>query len=107
MVIYITEIKDDTFKEFVSGDKLSLIDFHAIWCSPCKQISPIIDQLSIDYLGKVSVGKLNVDDCPKVSNSLDIRSIPTIILFKNGEIVDRIVGMSSKQKISEMIDKYL
>jgi len=104
---HITEIKDDSFKEFTLSDKISLIDFHAIWCNPCKALSPIIDQLSIDYLGKVSVGKLNVDECPKTSKELEIRSIPTIILYKNGEVLERLVGSVNKKKISEMIDKHL
>lgn len=106
-MIHTTEIKDESFKEFISSGELVLIDFLALWCNPCKALSPTIDQLAIDYLGKVSIGKLDVDECPETSKELEIRSIPTIILYKNGEAVERLVGSVNKKKISEIIDKHL
>ncbi len=107
MAINITEIKDESFKEFISNRGLVLVDFLASWCNPCKALSPTIDQLSIDYLGKVSIGKLDVDECPKASKELEIRSIPTIVLYKDGKVIERLVGSVNKQKISDMIDKHI
>lgn len=104
--IYITELNQNNYTEFINKE-LVLIDIYAIWCSPCKQISPIIDQLSIDYVGKVSVGKLDADKSSSIISDLGIKSIPTILLYKNGEIVERVVGLATKQKLSEIIDTHL
>ena len=106
MVAYITELSDTSFKNFVK-EGLTLIDIWAPWCGPCKQISPIVDEISIDFLGKVTVGKLNADSNSDITTELGIRSIPTIILYKDGEIVERSVGMTSKQKLSDLINKHL
>lgn len=104
--VYLTELTDTNYAEFVN-QPLSLVDIWAPWCKPCTQISPIIDQLSIDFVGKISVGKLNADNCPNIINELGIRGIPTILIYKNGEIVDRITGMTTKSKLSEMISKFV
>lgn len=105
-VIYITELNDKNYKEFIKGP-LVLVDIKAIWCNPCKQISPIIDDLSVEFVGKVSVGKLDADSNPDIITELQIRSIPTILLYKNGKIIERSVGMTTKKKLSDLINKHL
>lgn len=106
MIAYITELTDSNFSDFTKSG-LVLVDIHAIWCSPCKQLSPIIDEVSIDLLGKVSVGKLDADACPDIITELGVRSIPTLLLYKDGEIVERKTGLISKQKLIDLIDQYL
>lgn len=105
-MIYITELKDDNYTSFTEKG-LALVDVWAPWCGPCKQISPIIDQLSTDYVGKVSVGKLNADDNREVVSGLGVRNIPTILLYKDGEVVEKFVGMVSKDTISSAIENNL
>lgn len=106
IVAYLTELNDKNYKEFVN-DGLVLVDVWATWCMPCRQISPIVDQLSIDFLNKVKVGKLNTDESPSTVTELGIRSIPTILVYKDGEIVDKSIGMTTKQKLTELINKHL
>lgn len=106
IVAYLTELKDSNYKEFTQ-DGLVLVDIWAPWCNPCKQISPIVDQISLDFLNKVKVGKLNADESPDTVTELGIRSIPTILLYKNGEIVDKSIGMTTKQKLIELINNHL
>ena len=106
MVIYTTNLTDKSFKDFTKSG-LVLVDVFAVWCGPCKQISPIVDEISSDYFGKLSVGKLDADGNPETMGELGIRSIPTLLLYKDGEVVEKLTGMSSRQKISELIDKHL
>lgn len=105
-MIYTTELKDNNYKNFTTQG-LVLVDVYAVWCGPCKQISPIVDSLSTEYAGKLSVGKLNVDENFEIVTQLGIRGIPAIFLYKDGEIVERMVGFTSKKKLSEIIEKYL
>lgn len=107
MVIYTTELLDINYNEFIKNNPLVLVDIHAIWCGPCRQISPIVDELSVEFVGSLSVGKLDADKNPKIIEELGIRSIPTLIFYKNGEIVERLVGSTTKSKLSEIIKKYL
>ncbi len=102
MIVYTTELNSDNYENFINKD-LSLIDIYANWCGPCKQISPIVDQISVDFQGKVSVGKIDADTNKDIVLGLKVRNIPTIILFKNGEEVGRLVGSVSKSKITELI----
>lgn len=106
IVAYLTELKDSNYKEFTQ-DGIVLVDIWAPWCGPCRQISPIVDQISIDFINKVKVGKLNADDSPDTITELGIRSIPTILLYKNGEIVDKSIGMTTKQKLVDLINNHL
>jgi len=102
------EITDANFEELVkSSDKPVLIDFWAVWCGPCKMIAPVIDELSTEYEGKAIIGKLDVDNNPKVASSLGIRSIPTLLFFKNGEMVDRQVGVVPKNVLSDKLNQLL
>jgi thioredoxin 1 len=103
---YITELNNQNFKNFVKNG-IVLVDIKAEWCGPCKVIGPIIDQLSIDFQGQLSVGKLDADSNRDILAELGIRNIPTILLYKNGEVVDRSVGSATKEKLTEMINQQI
>jgi thioredoxin 1 len=105
-MIYVTELNENNYDEFTKLP-LVLVDIYAIWCGPCKQISPIVDSLSVDYVGKVSVGKLDADKNSSIISNLGVKSIPTILIFKDGELVERVIGMTSKNKLSDIIEKYI
>lgn len=89
--------------EILDNEGLSIIDFWAEWCGPCRLIGPIVEQIGEEYEGRVKVGKLDVDANPEVSMKYGIRSIPTILFLKNGEIVDKHVGTTTKAKLEEKI----
>ena len=102
------EITDAQFDEVVLKSEIPvLVDFWAIWCGPCKAVGPIVDELAIEYAGKVKVGKVDVDSNQKVAGSYGIQSIPTLLLFKDGEIVERITGAYPKVALKQHIDKHL
>jgi thioredoxin 1 len=102
------EFTDQNFQEeALEADDLIVVDFWAEWCGPCKMISPIIEELSEEYTGKAKIGKVNVDQNSDISMKYGIRSIPTILLLKDGEIVDKQVGVTSKEKLKSKIDAHL
>lgn len=101
------EITDANFNEILKTDKPVLIDFWAEWCGPCKMIGPIVKELAIDYEGKAVIGKVNVDENPGVSAQFGIRSIPTLLVFKGGEIVDKQIGAVPKAVLAGKIDAQL
>lgn len=102
------QITDTNFQESViERDGLTVIDFWAEWCGPCRMISPIVEELSNEYDGKVLVGKVDVDSNPEVSMKYGIRSIPTILFLKNGEVVDKQVGATSKQVLANKIESHI
>jgi thioredoxin 1 len=101
------EFTDNNFQETALESGVSVVDFWAEWCGPCRMIGPIIEELSTDYDGKVTVGKLNVDHHPEVSMKYGIRSIPTIMIFKDGEPVEKIVGVTTKQNLTSKIEALL
>jgi thioredoxin 1 len=107
MIAYITELNENNYKSFTESG-LTLVDVWAPWCGPCRMISPLVDEISSDYHDKgLSVGKLDADTNKETITELGVRNIPTILLYKNGEIVDKSTGAITKQKLVEMIDKHL
>ena len=103
------ELTDDTFdKEVLQENGVPvLVDFWAPWCGPCRIISPIVEDLAAQHAGKLKVAKMNVDDNPKTPSTYGIRGIPTLILFKEGQVADQIVGAVPKAQIEEVIQKVL
>ena len=102
------EFTDTNFQESViDSEKLSVVDFWAEWCGPCRLVTPIIEDLSKEYDGKATIGKLNVDHNQEVSMKYGVRSIPTILFIKNGEIVDKHVGTTTKAALAEKIEAHI
>ena len=98
------EFNDSNFQtEVISSDKLTVVDFWAEWCGPCKMIGPLVEELAGDYAGKAVIGKLNVDENPGVTARYGIRSIPTLLVFKSGQIVDKQVGAVPKSVLSQKL----
>jgi len=99
------EFTSDNFKEEVINSKLPvLVDFWAEWCGPCKMLTPTIDEIAKDYESKVNIGKLNVDHHPTIASEYGIRSIPSILFFKNGKVASQIVGAVEKQAIEKELE---
>ena len=102
------EVTDDSFTNEVLNSELPvLVDFWAEWCGPCKMVSPIVEELSNEYNGKVKVAKLDVDSNPQTATNYGIRGIPTLLMFKDGSAVDQIVGAVPKTHIAERLDKII
>ena len=102
------EITDSTFNEIVlKSDKPVMVDFWAEWCGPCRMVGPIMEELSNDFQGKAVVGKLDVDSNQEFAAKFGVRNIPTVLVFKNGELVGRQVGVAPKSKYTEAINSAL
>ena len=100
-----TDANFDT--EVMKSDKVTLVDFWAEWCGPCRMIGPSVDQLATEYAGKANIGKLNVDENPNVSIQFGIRNIPAILFIKNGEVVDKQIGAAPKSVIEAKLKAHL
>jgi thioredoxin 1 len=99
-------LTDSNFDQEIK-DGVVLVDFWAEWCGPCRRIAPIVEELAGQYDGRATVGKLNVDENPNVPGRFMIRGIPTLLLFKNGQLADTLVGLAPKEDIARMIDRHL
>jgi len=103
----LTLTKDNFKSAILESDQPALVDFWAPWCSPCRMIAPVVDELAAEYDGKAKVGKVNVDDNREIAIEYGVMSIPTLIVFKGGQAVDRIVGFKPKNELKAILDKYL
>jgi thioredoxin 1 len=102
------EITDKNFDEIVmTADKPVLVDMWAVWCGPCRMVAPIMEDISKEYAGRVIVGKLDVDNNPGITSRFGIRNIPTILFFKNGQVVDKQVGAVPKVVLIRKLEQYL
>ena len=101
------EVTDANFVDEIEGaDGLSMVDFWAEWCAPCRMVGPIVEELAQEYSGKVKVGKVDVDENQRVAQRFNVRSIPSILFFKNGEHVDTVVGAVPKAALVEKIEEH-
>ena len=102
------EFNDSNFEELVmKSDKPVLVDFWAEWCGPCRMVGPIVEELAGEYDGKAVIGKVNVDENQEVAAKFGIRNIPTLLVFKNGEIVDKQVGVASKNALAQKLENVM
>lgn len=94
-------------REVLQSNEPVLVDFYASWCGPCKMMSPVIDRLAEEYAGKVKIGKLDVEEQAQIASKFGVRSIPTLLLIKNGKVVDRIVGAVPKDYLEDKLEEVL
>ena len=97
------QITDESFKELINGDKPVVIDFWAEWCGPCRMLGPVVEELAEQYEEKAIIGKMNVDENDDIPAEYGIRSIPTVLFFKNGELADKYIGIASKSLLEEKL----
>lgn len=101
----IVTLTDTNFKdEVLDADEPVLVDFWATWCAPCRQIAPIVEELAEEFEGRAKVGKLDVDNNPRVAQQFGVRSIPTLLFFKNGEVEDQLIGAMSKNELAKRLE---
>lgn len=101
------KVTDTTFKETIQNHSIVVVDCWAPWCAPCRMVTPIMDALALDYAGKILFGKLNVDENRAVAIEYQIMSIPTLLVFKNGKLVDRIIGAQPRQMLEPKLSRHL
>lgn len=93
--------------QVMKATELVMVDFWAVWCGPCQMVAPIVDELATEYAGKVRVMKLNTDENPEIAGRYQVMSIPTILFFKNGQVVEKLIGARPKRAFKEVIDSFL
>jgi thioredoxin 1 len=104
----VTEFNDSNFQnEVLESDQPVLVDFWAPWCGPCRMLAPTVEEVAGEYSGKVKVGKLNTDEARQAAINYNIQSIPTLLLFKNGQVADTLMGAVPKPQITAMLDKHV
>ena len=103
----VLEVLDANIKALLAENSILVVDFWATWCGPCKMMLPVVEELAAEYEGRVPVGKLNVDENPETCEEYGIMSIPTLLFFKNGELVERIVGAARKNDVQKVIETLL
>jgi thioredoxin 1 len=105
---YITEVTDATFETNVISSKLPvLVDFWAPWCGPCKMIAPVLEKLATEYQSKVKIAKVNVDDSPETATSYGVSAIPTLLLIKDGQVKEQLVGFQSEPQLRKLLDSVI
>ncbi|MCP4656569.1 MAG: thioredoxin [bacterium] len=103
----IVNLNGDNLPEVINGDKPVLVDFWATWCHPCRMVGPILEEIAEEQGGKILIGKVNVDENQELANKYQVQSIPTFILFKGGEVMDRMMGAMPKAAFESFIEKNL
>jgi thioredoxin 1 len=101
------KITDESFRELIAGEVPVVVDFWAEWCGPCKMIGPAVEELAKEYEGQAIIGKINIDENVEVTDEFGIRSIPTLLFFKNGQLVDKVVGATSKTNLETKLKAIL
>src|SRR5262245_10871324 len=104
-IVHLTDANFDS--EILSSQEPAMVDFTATWCSPCRQLAPIVEQLAVAYTGKLKVGKLDIDESQATAQRYRIRGVPTLLFFRGGQIVDTVVGFTPKAKLEDRIQKLL
>ena len=105
---HIHHVTDDTFEpEVLQADKPVLVDYWAEWCGPCKMIAPVLEDIAKEHVGKIQIAKLNVDDNPNIARRYDVMSIPTLLLFTDGEVKKRLVGAKGKAQLLEELSEFI
>lgn len=100
-------VTETNFATILEESRVVMVDFWATWCGPCRILSPTVDEISDEYEGRVLVAKCNVDDCEDIAMQFRVMSIPTLIFFKNGEVVDKLVGLVSKEEITSILNSLI
>lgn len=102
----LTALNDENFQaEVISSDLPVMVDFYATWCGPCKALTPIVEKLAGEFVGKLKVGKLNIDEAPQTPGQFAVRAVPTIVFFKGGEAVDTVVGLKKESDLRSRIEQ--